>query len=86
MPAFTWRDKMREAQKEVGYRRFVYPKLVASGKMSQADADRRIAIMDEMAADYGRAAQKQERAESLPLIDGEPYPYGGARPTKSEAS
>lgn len=90
MTTFTYRDKMRECQREAGYRRFVYPKLVASGKMRQAEADKRIAILEEMALDYGRAAEKQERAEKAQepelILGGEPWPYGGARPTKAEGA
>jgi hypothetical protein len=60
---FTARQKMQCAQRETGYRRFVYPKRVVAGKMTQADADKQIAIMDEIAADYGTLAKKEE----LPL-------------------
>jgi hypothetical protein len=64
---FTFRQKMRAAQREAGYRRFVYPKRVAAGKMRQHQADEEIAIMDEIAADYGRAAEREEKKEKLPL-------------------
>lgn len=57
---FTARQKMQAAQREVGYRRFVYPKRVADGKMSQSECDRGIAIMDEIAADYGKLAREEE--------------------------
>jgi len=60
MTAFTAKDKMREAQREVGQRRWVYPKLVASGKLTQAQADRQIAIMAEIALDMGALAAKEE--------------------------
>ena len=56
---FTARQKMQAAQRESGYRGYVYPKRVAAGKMKQADADRQIAIMDEIAADYGALAEKE---------------------------
>lgn len=57
-PPFTARDKMQAIQREVGYRRWVYPKRVEAGKMKQADADREIAIMDEIAREYGALAEK----------------------------
>ena len=62
-PKFTARDKMSAAQREVSYRRYVYPKRVMDGKMKQSEADQQIAIMDEIAAEYGALAKKEE----LPL-------------------
>lgn len=62
---FTSRDKMRAAQREVGFRRFVYPKRVAAGKMSRAKADEEIALMDEIAHDYGALAEAEEKKERL---------------------
>lgn len=59
------RDKMRCAQREAGYRRFVYAKRVAAGKMLQSKADEEIALMDEIAADYGELAAKLEQAGLL---------------------
>ena len=53
---FTNRDKMRAAQREAGWRRFVYERRVADGKMTRAKADEEIALMDEIAADYGALA------------------------------
>lgn len=52
MSAFTDVEKMKAAEREVGMRRLVYLRRVADGKMKQADADRGIAIMEEIAADY----------------------------------
>ena len=62
---FTARDKMRCAQREAGYRRFAYPKRVEAGNMRQRDADEQIALMDEIAADYGALAKEQEGRERL---------------------
>lgn len=58
---------MRECQREAGWRRRVYPRRVADGKMTQAKASELIAIIDEMAADYGRAAEREEKKEQSPL-------------------
>lgn len=63
---FSARDKMREAQREVSYRRWVYAKRVANDAMSQADADKKIAIMEQIALDYGKLAQAEEDAATLP--------------------
>lgn len=62
---FTAKDKAAAARKESGFRRYVYPRRVADGKMKQADADRQIAIMDEMAADYERQAEVEAQEARL---------------------
>lgn len=64
-PRFSAREKMQAAQREVGYRRWVYPKRVADGKMTQAQADREIALLDEMSRDYGQLAQIEEAGNDL---------------------
>jgi hypothetical protein len=66
-PRFTAREKMQAAQREVGFRRFVYPKKVAdpNHRMTQEQADREIALMDEIARDYGQIAQIEEAGEDL---------------------
>ena len=56
---FTAQEKMAACQREAGYRRYVYPKRVADGKMTKSAADREIALVDEMAADYGALAAKE---------------------------
>jgi len=62
---FTAREKMRAAQREAGYRRFVYPKRIDAGKMTQAKADEEIALMDEIAADYGALAGAEDEEGRL---------------------
>lgn len=62
---FTARQKMQAAQREVGYRRRVYPRRVDDGKMTQAQADREIAIMDQIALDYGALAKAEEARGDL---------------------
>lgn len=49
---FTAADKLRCAEREVRQRRRVYPRLVAGDRMDQLDADREIACMEAIAADY----------------------------------
>lgn len=55
-------DKWETAKREVAYRRRVYARLVANGRMSQDKADREIAIMDAIASDY-RAKAEAEAAK-----------------------
>jgi hypothetical protein len=49
---FTTEEKLDELRTELRYRRRVYARLVVQGKMSEADADHRLAIMTEIAMDY----------------------------------
>jgi hypothetical protein len=46
---FTNAEKLREVEREIGMRKRVYPSFVARGKLRQEDADRQIAIMQEVA-------------------------------------
>jgi hypothetical protein len=45
-------DKLRCIEREIAMRKTVYPKWVASGRMKQDKADREIAVMESIAADY----------------------------------
>jgi hypothetical protein len=58
MRKFTHVEKCDEAMREAGKRRGVYPKLIAKGSLDQTKADRLIAIMDEIAADYEAAYKR----------------------------
>jgi hypothetical protein len=50
MPAdFTTDDLVKCAEREVAYRRRVYPRLVADNRMSREHADREIAMMEAIA-------------------------------------
>jgi hypothetical protein len=55
---FTAAEKAAEAKREVGQRKFVYVSIVARGKITQAAADKKIAIMEAIQADYEAQAQK----------------------------
>jgi hypothetical protein len=57
---FSDTEKREAAEREAKYRRKVYPRLVGDGRMTQQAADRQIAMMDEIAADY-------RAKEQLPL-------------------
>jgi hypothetical protein len=45
-------DKLRCIDREIALRRAVYPKWVASKRLSQEKADREIAIMEAIREDY----------------------------------
>ena len=49
---FTLAEKRREIAREVRQREAVYPRLVAGGRLTQQKADRQMAIMRAVLADY----------------------------------
>ena len=57
---FTSAEKAAEVKREIGQRQWVYPKQVADGKLAQALANRRIAIMEEIAGDYLELVRKEQ--------------------------
>lgn len=52
MTTFTAAEKRAEVQRELGMRRRVFPQWVSAGRIDQATADRRIAILEAIAKDY----------------------------------
>jgi hypothetical protein len=52
-------EKHREALREVEMRRSVYERRVEARQMSRKEADRKIAIMEEIAAEYAALAEKE---------------------------
>ena len=50
---FSDEEKLREITREIAMRRNVYPNWVQRGRITQQQADRHIAIMLEIAKDYG---------------------------------
>jgi hypothetical protein len=58
---FSLRDKREALDRELSYRRRVFPRLVANGKMYQHTADQQIAIFEAIREDYA----KQEQSERL---------------------
>jgi hypothetical protein len=58
---FTLRDLVKCAEREIGLRRRVYPNRVDTGRMSQREADRQIAMMEAIAA----RLREEERSELL---------------------
>jgi hypothetical protein len=51
-PAFTSAEKRECAERELKMRQRVYPRWVQSEKMTQAKADREIALMQAIVEDY----------------------------------
>jgi len=58
-------EKQRCAERELRYRMRVYPGRVAAGKMTEHEAQRQIALMEDIVADYRRAVER----EPLPLFN-----------------
>jgi hypothetical protein len=52
-------EKHREAQREVELRKSVYERLIMMGTMSRSEAERKIAIMQEISDEYERASEKE---------------------------
>ena len=50
---FTKEEKLKEIAREIAYRRNVYRKKIKDHTMTVKDAESRIAIMLEIAKDYG---------------------------------
>lgn len=61
-------EKAKEAHREVQMRCRVYPRRVADGKMTQAEADRKIAVMVSIEADYERLAEADRQAATPTLL------------------
>jgi len=60
MSTFTAREKADCAAREVKQRRYVYGRRVAEGTMTQAFADRQIAVMEAIFQDYEKIASEEE--------------------------
>jgi len=60
---FTRAQKLHEIEREIVMRKRVYPRWVKDGRMSQEDADERLAIMKAIATDYRAADLFSEAAE-----------------------
>jgi hypothetical protein len=57
---FTAEQKRRAVDRELAFRRRVYPRFIEQEKMTQKLADEQIAIFEAILADY-TAAEKTER-------------------------
>lgn len=62
--AITTADKYREARRELAFRRNVFRNQVANGKMTEAQAVRRIEIMTAIMRDYERLLEQEANREA----------------------
>jgi hypothetical protein len=65
MSAFSAREKLSECREELAWRRTVWARWVQTRAMTQADMDRRIAILEDMAEDYRRQIAAERKTPSL---------------------
>ena len=56
MRTFTTEEKLKCAEREVGFRKRVYERRVADGRMSRQKADDEISAMQAIADDYRQKA------------------------------
>ena len=49
---YTPADKLKAVERELSYRRHVFPRRVADGRMKQADADHQLAVFEAIRDDY----------------------------------
>lgn len=61
---FTYTEKLECVQRELKLRRQVYPNRILTKRMSQEQADRQIALMEAIVADYEKAVATRERTGS----------------------
>ena len=57
---FTAAEKAAEVKREIGQRQWDYPRRVAAGTLTRALANRRLAIMEEIAGDYLELVRKEK--------------------------
>jgi len=56
---FSTKDKLDEVLREIGYREYVYPRLINDKKLNEATAKKRIAIMWEIAEELQLQLQRE---------------------------
>jgi hypothetical protein len=56
---YSAHDKLTAIERELAYRRRVYPRLVANHQVTQQHADYQIAVLDAIAADYRELEEKE---------------------------
>jgi hypothetical protein len=60
MPEWTARDKLKEVERELKYRRFVYPKAIERNQMTVKASNRQMHIMEAIADDYRERIARDE--------------------------
>jgi hypothetical protein len=61
----TTAEKLKELKRERAMRHRVYPRLIGNGKMTQADADKAVKIIDAVIEDYEKQAEAEKPQGSL---------------------
>jgi hypothetical protein len=56
---YTAEQKRKAVERELGFRRRVYPNRIAAGFMTQKQADEQVAIFEAIRADYAQAEQSE---------------------------
>lgn len=65
MNSFSAKDLFKSVERELGFRRRVFPRRVESGTMKQADADREIAMFEAIRDRYRAEAEAEDAAGRL---------------------
>jgi len=52
-------EKLKEVLREISYREFVYPRLIAKGTLTESAAKHRIAIMKEIADELSKQLKRE---------------------------
>lgn len=65
MAVITAREKFECAERELKQRKYVYPRRVADGKMTQDFANKQINLMEAIATDYRVLAEAEDAAGRL---------------------
>ena len=60
MPKFDVPTKLKELKRELGQRKYVYPRRIADGKMSEADAALKISLIEAIIEDYEQLAKSEQ--------------------------
>jgi hypothetical protein len=63
--AFTNQEKLTCVKRELGLRRRAYPRWVGNGTMRQSAADREVALMEAIIADYEKLVEAEKAAGRL---------------------
>lgn len=63
---YTDAQKLFEIEREIVMRKRLYPRWVENGRMAQADADHRLAVLKAIAKDYAPAPEPDLFSEGKP--------------------
>ena len=66
---FSIQAQVACARRELSYRRYVYPKRIAAGKMSPADADKEVACMEAILVTLTGLLIEEKKTNNPDLFD-----------------